>query len=302
MPHVNIPGTSLRVSRICLGTMTFGTPVCEADAVAITHWALDHGINFIDTANMYEGYTRYVGSSGGVSEEILGVALQGRRDQAVLATKVGMKIGPADDDQGLSRSHVLREIERSLTRLQTDYVDLYYMHKPDPDTPLAESVETFSSLQDTGKIRTWGLSNFSAEQIRAVLTLCDQNSWHRPTVLQPPYSMLKRDVEADVLPLCARERIAVVPYQVLQGGVLTGKYHRGQQVPADSRQQEKPEWTLPLTDDLFDQLEELDRQAAAADLSLMHYALKMLLEQPAVLSLILGVKRTAQLQAVLPLL
>jgi aryl-alcohol dehydrogenase-like predicted oxidoreductase len=146
--------------------MTFGTPVGEAEAVKLTHWAIDHGINFIDTANMYEGYTRYIGSPGGVTEQILGVAL--------------------------SRKHVLREIDRSLSRLQCEYVDLYYVHKPDPDTPLAESVQAFNDLINVGKVRYWAISNFSAEQISDVLSVCDENGWRRPVALQPHYSLLKR--------------------------------------------------------------------------------------------------------------
>jgi aryl-alcohol dehydrogenase-like predicted oxidoreductase len=276
--------------------MTFGTPVGEAEAVKLTHWAIDHGINFIDTANMYEGYTRYIGSPGGVTEQILGVALQDRRDQVVVATKVGMKIGPADDEQGLSRKHVLREIDRSLSRLQCEYVDLYYVHKPDPDTPLAESVQAFNDLINVGKVRYWAISNFSAEQISDVLSVCDENGWRRPVALQPHYSLLKRDIEKDVLPSCQREQIAVVPYRVLEGGLLTGKYRRGQAVPTDSRQVEKPDWTLELTGEMYGRLEQIEAEARAKGRTLMQHALMTLLEQPAVVSLIVGAKRISQLE------
>ena len=294
-----IPNTNLTVSTLCLGAMTFGTPVGEADAIRLTHWALDHGINFIDTANIYEGYTRFVGSPGGVSEQILGKALRGRWQQVVVATKVGMKIGPADDDQGLGRKHVLREIDRSLQRLQCDAVDLYYMHKPDPDTQLAESSQAFDDLITAGKIRHWAVSNFSAPQIEEVLQACDQNGWRRPVALQPPYSLLKRDVEVDVLPPCRREQIAVVPYQVLQGGLLTGKYRRGEPLPAGSRQVEKPQWTYRLSDELVDQLEQIETAARARGRSLAQHALLALLEQPPVVSLIVGVKRIDQLEVLL---
>jgi L-glyceraldehyde 3-phosphate reductase len=296
MDRHHIPNTDLEVSSICLGTMTFGTPVGEAEAVKLTHLAIDHGINFIDTANMYEGYTRYIGSPGGVTEQILGAALQDRRDQVVVATKVGMKIGPADDEQGLSRKHVLREIDCSLDRLQCEYVDLYYMHKPDPNTPLAESVQVFNDLIDMGKVRHWAISNFSAEQISDVLSVCDENGWRRPVALQPHYSLLKRDVEKRVLPLCQREQIAVAPYRVLEGGLLTGKYRRGQAIPADSRQVEKPDWTLELTDDMYDRLEQIEAEAKAKGRTLMGHALMTLLEQPAIVSLIVGVKRIGQLE------
>jgi len=290
-----IPNTSLRVSTLCLGTMTFGTPVGEAEAIRLTRHALEHGINFIDTANMYEGYARFVGSPGGVAEEILGKVLKGTRLPVFLATKVGMKIGPADDDQGLSRAHILREIDRSLHRLGREYVDLYYMHKPDPAVPPAESIQTFHELIGVGKVRHWGVSNITAEQLADTLRICDENGWLRPVAIQPAYSLLKRDIEKDLLPLCQREQIAVIPYQVLQGGMLTGKYHRWQEVPKDSRQIEKPEWTMALTDENFDLLERVEAEAKAKDRSLLEHSLKTLLEQPAVVSLIVGVKRVEQL-------
>jgi aryl-alcohol dehydrogenase-like predicted oxidoreductase len=291
-----LPKTDLKVSPLCLGTMTFGTPVGEADAIQLTHWALEHGVNFLDTANMYEGYTRYPGSAGGVGEEILGKALKGRRGQAVVATKVGMKIGPADDDQGASRAHILREIDRSLLRLQCDYVDLYYMHKFDPSVPLAESAQAMNDLIDAGKIRHWAISNFSAEQISDLLAVCDQNGWRRPVALQPAYSLLKRDIEAEILPLCQREQIAVLPYQVLQGGLLTDKYQRGAEMPKDSRQVEKPEWTMALTDEMFNQLEQIKAEAQKQGRTLLEHALKSLLETPSVLSLVVGVKAIPQLE------
>jgi L-glyceraldehyde 3-phosphate reductase len=290
-----IPKTDLQVSPLCLGTMTFGTPVVVEEAIRLVHHALEHGINFIDTANMYEGYTRYVGSPGGVAECILGTALRKKRDQVILATKVGMKIGPADDDQGLSRNHILREIDRSLTRLECNYIDLYYMHKPDPLVPLTESVMTFDELIRAGKIRHWGISNFSTVQLIELLRVCDENSWYRPVAIQPAYSLLKRECENDLLPLCEAEKIGVIPYQVLQGGVLTGKYRRGQVIPRDSRQSEKPEWTLALTESAFDQLEHYEAAALKTGCNLMQYSLQTLLQQPSVVSLIIGVKRISQI-------
>jgi len=299
MQKRQIPHTDLAVFPLCLGTMTFGAPVAEAEAIMLTHWALDHGINFIDTANMYEGYARYVGSPGGVAEAILGKALAGRRTQVVVASKVGMKIGPADDDQGLSRAHILREVERSLKRLATDYIDLYYMHKPDAETPLAEAVHTFQELITLGKIRYWGLSNFSAAQISAVLQLCDAAGWRRPVAVQPAYSLLKRDIETDMLPLCQREALAVSPYQVLQGGLLTGKYQPNVAPPATSRLAEKPQWLMPLTGDMFNQLDELRRAANAKGRTLLQHALLALLEMPAIVSLIIGAKTPQQIATLL---
>jgi len=296
MEKRRIPGTTLDVSSICMGTMTFGTPVAEADAIKLTHWAIDHGVNFIDTANMYEGYARHIGSPGGVAEEILGKALPGRRDQVVLATKVGMKVGEAPEDEGTSPAAIKKHLELSLNRLNTDFVDIYYLHRPDPDVPAPEIIGAMNEAIGQGKVRHYGVSNYSAEQLGELLKAADQNNLPRPVVHQPPLSLLKRDLEADLLPLCEREGIAVVPYQVLQGGALTGKYRRGQPPPEGSRKAEKDEWVPPLDDDLFDQLEQIEKEAQSAGLTMTQYAIRWVLQRPAVISAIIGVKRSDQLE------
>jgi len=285
-----------KVSVLCLGTMLFGTPVHEPEAIALTRWALDNGMSFIDTANMYEGYTRYIGSPGGIAEEILGKALEGRRREAVLATKVGNKVGPDANDGGLGRKHVRREIDRSLKRLRTDYVDLYYMHRVDPETPPAESIEVFDKIVAEGKARHWGISNFSADEIEQTLRLCDENGWRRPAACQPPFSLLRPDAENDILPLCKREGIGVIPYRILEGGMLTGKYRRGIQAPAGSRLTEKPEWIPEADEALFDRLEIIEREAQAAGRTLLAHTLVETLARPAVCSAIVGVKSIEQLR------
>ena len=180
-----IPKTDLKVSPLCLGTMTFGTPVGEADAIQLTIG--------IGARRQFYGYRQHVRRLQKVSRVCwrrgrgnFGKALKGKREKAVLATKVGMKIGPADDDQGASRGHILREIDRSLGRLGCDYVDLYYMHKFDPSVPLAESALAFDDLINAGKIRYWAISNFSTEQISNLLKVCDENGWRRPVAFNPP--------------------------------------------------------------------------------------------------------------------
>lgn len=291
-----LPLTDLDVSVLCLGTMSFGTPLAEPDAVGLCHRALDWGINFFDTANSYEGYSRIVGSAGGVGETILGAALQGRRDQAVVATKVGMKIGPGDTDQGLSPAHINREVERSLRRLATDYVDLYYLHKPDPGTPLLETIRAMDALVAAGKIRHWGISNFNAVQTAELLQLCDEANCRRPIAVQPAYSLLNRGIEADLLPLCSRERLAAIPYQVLQGGLLTGKYSAGDVPPPQgSRLAEKPEWLMPMTAEVLGRLTALEAEAARLGRSLLSHALHAALQAPAVASLVVGAKSVEQL-------
>jgi len=211
---------------------------------------------------------------------------------------VGMKIGPEADDEGLSKVHVRRECDRSLRRLGAERIDLYYMHKPDPETPLEESVETFAELIRAGKVRHWGLSNFGTDEVRRVLQVCDSGGFPRPVAHQPPYSLLKREIEAELLPLCRYEGISVVPYQVLQGGLLTGKYRVGEEAPAGSRAAEKPEW-LPLVADesIMKKVDRLAGEAEEEGASLFEYALRRTVGMPGITSIILGVKRSEQIEA-----
>jgi aryl-alcohol dehydrogenase-like predicted oxidoreductase len=295
MEHRPIPNTDLRVSTLCLGTMTFGTPVGEPDAVRLTHWAIDHGVNFIDTANMYEGYTRTIGSPGGVAEAILGKALVDRRDRVVLATKVGMKVGTAPEDSGTSPVAIRRQLDRSLVRLATDIIDIYYLHAPDLQTPLGDILGAIQEGIDAGKIRHYGVSNYSAEQLAELLAVADACGLPRPVIHQPPYSLLKRGIESELLPLCVKEQIAVAPYQVLQAGLLTGKYRRGQPPPEGSRKAEHSAWVGDLTDAFFDRLEGEEAEASSRGQTILEYALGWTLEHPGVVSAVVGVKRIEQL-------
>ena len=295
----SIPNTEIAVSPICLGTMTFGNPVRRDNAIRLVHWALEHGINFIDTADMYEGYDRYLGSPGGVAETILGEAIQDRRQQAVVTTKVGNPVGGSDyKGQGLSRTHIVHQIDASLARLQTDYVDFYELHRPDPDTPLEESIGAMAELIETGKVRHWGVSNFSGEQIRGMVRICDENRWPRPVISQPPLNWLKRYEQDDSLPVCRELQLAVTPYQPLQGGLLTGKYRRGQALPADSRAAES-EWLDRPDDVLYDRLDKFEAEARQSGLKPARYAVGWLLDRPGVACVVVGVKRIDQLQELL---
>ena len=290
-----IPKTDLRVSTICLGTMTFGTPVVESKAIRLVHYAIDQGINFIDTANMYEGYNRVIGSSGGVAEEILGKALKNRRREVILATKVGMKVGENPEDEGISPSAITKNLELSLKRLATDVIDIYYLHKFDSNTPLMETLNALQGHIKNGKIRYYGVSNYSAQQMKELLQTADENGLPRPVICQPALSLLKPEAVVDLLPLCKQEQIAVAPYQVLQGGLLTGKYRRGSSLPEGSRKAEKANWVWDLTDELFDQLEAIEAEAKKKNLSMIAYAIRWVLEQPVVVSAIIGVKRQEQI-------
>src|SRR5439155_11820861 len=165
MQHRPLGSSGLLVSPVCLGTMTFGTPVGETDSIRLVHAAIDLGINFLDTANVYEGYARYLGSPGGVAEEIVGKALRDRRDKMILATKVGAPVGPGPQDRGLSPVHILRELDRGLRRLQTDCIDLYILHWPDRHVPLETTLSAMDTAVRQGKVRHFGASNHSAWQL-----------------------------------------------------------------------------------------------------------------------------------------
>lgn len=287
--------SGLLVSPICLGTMTFGSPVAEPEAIRLIHAALDLGINFIDTANVYEGYTRFLGSSGGVAEEIVGKAMRDRRDKAIIATKVGAPNGPGPQDRGLSAVHILREVDRSLKRLQTDTIDLYIIHWPDKHVPLEITLEAIDIAARQGKIRYFGASNHSAAQLCELLWIADKRNFKRCISSQIPLSMLRREFQND-LPFCERHGIGVTPYQSLQAGLLTGKYRRGSPPPADSRAAEKPDWIWKQDDPLFDKLEGVSGLAQAIGAPMSRYALAWTLAQPAVTSAVVGVKNLAQIE------
>ena len=296
MQQRRIPNTDLDVSVVCLGTMTFGTPVDQQGVDGIIDWCLDNGLNFIDTADMYEGYTRFLGSPGGKSEAFIGNALVGRRDQAVITTKVGNPVG--DDSysgKGLGRDHVLHQIDASLGRLRTDYVDIYEMHIDDPDTPLEESIAVMAGLIEAGKVRHWGFSNFEPDDIHRMIALCDGNGWPRPVIAQPQLSWLVRDSEEAYIPACIEYDIAVTPYRTLQAGLLTGKYKRGQGAPPGSRGDESS-WLDDPDDELWDRIEQFEREAEETSLTPTQYAVKWLLDRPGVTSVIVGCKRPDQLE------
>ena len=296
MQQRRIPNTNLDVSVVCLGTMTFGTPVDQQGVNGIIDWCLDNGLNFIDTADMYEGYTRFLGSPGGKSEAYIGNALAGRREQAVITTKVGNPVG--DDTYsgtGLGRDHMLHQIDASLGRLRTDYVDIYEMHRDDPDTPLEESIAVMAELIGAGKVRHWGFSNFEPDDIHRMIALCDGNGWPRPVIAQPQLSWLVRDSEEAYIPACIQYHIAITPYRTLQAGLLTGKYKRGQEAPAGSRGDESS-WLDDPDDELWDRIEQFEREAVGASLTPTQYAVKWLLDRPGVTSVIVGCKRPDQLE------
>ena len=226
IPLRRLGRSGLMVSRLALGTMQFGARTDEADARRLVDHAFEHGVNFLDTADVYVG---------GRSEEICGRAIAQRRDAWILATKLGNAMGEGPHKRGLSRRWIMEAAHASLKRLATDYIDILYLHREDPGTPLEETVYALADLQRSGAIRYFGLSNFQAWRIARVCALCDQLGIDRPVVDQPVYHALNREIERDVLPACDALGLGVVVYSPNARGVLSGKYAPGATAPADSR-------------------------------------------------------------------
>ncbi|MET0284914.1 MAG: aldo/keto reductase [Polyangiales bacterium] len=222
MQTANLGRTGLRVSRLCLGTMTFGLQTDEAVAQRILDTAADGGIDFLDTADVYP-LGGDLGTAGR-TEEIVGRWLKGKRQRFVVATKLSGKVGPASWDQGNSRKHILDAIDHSLRRLQTDYIDLYQLHMDDPSTPLEETAEALHEVVRAGKVRYLGVSNFLAYRLARLLGKQDARQLARIVSIQPRYSLLFREIERELLPLAREEGLGVIPYNPLAGGLLTGKH------------------------------------------------------------------------------
>jgi aryl-alcohol dehydrogenase-like predicted oxidoreductase len=268
--------------------MTFGAQTDEATAQRIMDCCLDAGINFIDTANVY---------NGGAAETIVGKTLRGRRDKVIMASKVRGKMGGAPDEIGLSRTAIRKAIDASLTRLGTDYLDLYYLHMPDYDTPIEETLETMEELVRAGKLRFPAVSNYAAWQVAEILWICEKRGYHPYFISQPMYNLIARGIEDEYLPFCQRFGVAVVPYNPLAGGLLTGKHSRqGGPTPGTRFDGNKMYQARYWLDDDFAAVEELRSIAAEAGKTLVELALQWLLTQPAVDSIILGASRLEQLQ------
>jgi len=288
-----IPNTEIEVSELCFGTMNFGVPVGGAEAAELIGYALDKGINFIDTANMYEGYARYAGSHGGVAEKITADAVRGKRQKYIIATKFGMKVGETPEDEGCSPAALDKQLHRSLKYLGTDYIDIYYAHKFDPDVAAEELCAAMKKALDAGKIRCWAVSNYSGAQLRELLGAADANGLPRPVLYQPPLSLLRQDALTDGIDICERENIGVIPYQILQGGILSGKYRRGDAPPEGSRAGDS-EW-LKLDDKLFDELETIIEKAKEGNMTLLEYATRWVMTRPAVISALVGFRSKAHI-------
>lgn len=287
-PFRQLGRTGARISPVCLGAMNFGWKTEETDAISIVHRFLDAGLNFIDTANVY---------SQGVSETIVGKAIQDRRDQVFLATKVHGRMGDGPNDQGNSRIHILREVDNSLRRLQTDYIDLYWIHRPDANTPIDETLRVLDDLVRSGKVRYIGCSTFPAWEIAESLWMSDKLGLERFIAEQPPYNLFDRSLEEEVLPLCRKYGLGVMPWGPLAEGWLTGVYRKDKSFPTGTRIAGK---NLSSDADYIakrlDVIEALISVAEEKGCSLSQLALAWLIAQPDVTSPIIGPRTMAQLE------
>jgi aryl-alcohol dehydrogenase-like predicted oxidoreductase len=289
MQYRTLGGTGIKVSPYCLGAMMFGAigNPDHDDSIRIIHKALDAGINFIDTADRY---------SQGESEEIVGKAVRGRRDDVVLATKVNGPMGADPNRQGNSRRWIITEAENSLRRLRTDHIDLYQLHRPDPSTDVEESLSALTDLVRAGKVRAIGTSSFPASDIVEAQWAAERRGLERFRTEQPTYSILTRDIEREVLPVCQRYGMGTLVYSPLGGGLLTGRYRKDQ--PADTHRGRFG--FRHLSDERrLDTVEQLIPLAADAGMSLTHLAMAFAVAHPGVTSAIIGPRTMDQLDDLL---
>ncbi len=296
MDYRRLGRTGLKVSPLCLGTMNFGWTASEQAAYRVFDAALDAGVNFIDTADIYSRWAE--GNPGGVSETYLGNWLKKQtRSRVVVATKARGPMGEGPNDAGLSRQHLLDAVDASLKRLQTDYIDLYQVHAPDEETPLEETMEALNDLVRWGKVRYLGCSNFEAWRLCKSLWVSDARGWSRFECLQPHYNLVFRDhFERELMRLCTEEGVGVIPWSPLAGGFLTGKYRRGGGVPKGSRGEQSERLQGYLTERNFDLIERMDALARDKGASVAQVALAWVLANPAVTSPIIGANTVEQLQ------
>lgn len=297
MHHTKFGRTGLRVSRLCLGTMTFGLQCDEQRSISILDKAAEGGIDFLDTADVYPlGGGR---ETAGRTEEIVGRWLKSKRSGFIVATKCVGQMGPKPWDQGMSRKHVLDAIDASLKRLQTDYVDLYQLHSFDPGTPIDEALEALDTVVKSGKARYVGVSNWMAHRVARALGRSELKNMARVDSVQPRYNLLFRSFERDLLPLCEEEGVAVIPYNPLAGGLLTGKHNRAAPPEQGTR------FTVGRAGAMyqsrywhereFDTVEELRKVARDSDMSLTVLAMRWVMSNTAITAPIIGASKPEQL-------
>lgn len=288
MEYRRMGRSGLKVSELCLGTMTFGHGTEETEAIRMVDLGFEQGINFFDTANTY---------ADGQSEVILGKALKDRRREAVVGTKFFNAVGSGPNDSGMSRVHIMNAIEDSLRRLQMDYVDLYYIHHVDVQTPLEEMLRALDDLVHQGKVRYIACSNYQAWRLAEALWISDTQNLARFECYQPQYSLVVRDIEQELFPLCQLKGLGIVVWSPLGGGFLTGKYQPGQRTLAGARSAEG--WAYPqqyFAPNADETLQTLLDVSAKLGRSPAQVAVRWTLEQPGITSTIIGARTLAHLQ------
>jgi aryl-alcohol dehydrogenase-like predicted oxidoreductase len=288
MQYRNLGKAGVKVSPVCLGTMMFGGPTEEAESIRILHAALDRGVNFIDTANVY---------NAGQSEIVVGKAIAGRRDEVVLATKGRQKRGEGPNQIGASRLHMMRELEGSLARLGVERVDLYYLHSPDYQTPIEETLRAMDDMVRQGKVHYLACSNFRAWRLCEALWTSDRLNLNKFVCVQPLYNIMNRDIEVELLPLCQEHGIGVVNYSPLARGILTGKYKPGEAPPEGSRASRndvrirQAEWREAS----LEAAQEIAAHCRKRGVNPSQFALAWCLANPIVSSVIIGPRTMEQL-------
>lgn len=292
MDHRLLGRSGIRVSPLCLGCMNFGDPTPEADSIAMIHAALDRGINFVDTADVY---------SRGRSEEVVGAALAGgRRDRVVLATKAHFPTSADINDRGNSRRHLIRAVEASLRRLKTDWIDLYQLHRPSPEIPAEETLRALDDLVRAGKVRCVGTSTFPAWQVVELISVAERYGWVRVASDQPPYHLLDRRIENELVPMAQKYGVGLVTWSPLAMGMLAGRYDRADQAPAGSRVQRLGGiYAERVTDSAIAAARSVGEVARAAGLDPAVLALAWVREQPGITAPILGPRTPDQLETAL---
>ncbi len=289
MEYRKLGNSGLKVSEVGLGGNNFGWWANEQTSIDVINHAVDAGINFIDTADMY---------GQGQSEEFVGKAVKSKRSQLIIATKFGSNMGDKPNERGGSRYYIMKAVEASLRRLQTDYIDLYQIHRPDPTTPIEETLRALDDLVRAGKVRYIGCSNFAAWQLCEALWTSKVNNLHSFVTVQPQYNLLNRRIEAELVPCCQAYGLGVIPYSPLAGGFLTGKYRRGEESPSD--------WRLsmpsPMRGNIFaeanwDKLTKLEAFAVERDHTVGELALAWLLAKPWISTVIAGARKIEQVSA-----
>lgn len=287
MKYRKMNGTGIKVSELCLGTMMFGEKTSVKESMQIIDYALSEGVNFIDTADSY---------NRGESERIIGKALKGRRDNVILATKVRAKVGDDVNDSGLNRRHILKEIDQSLINLQTDYVDIYYMHSMDDTVSPQEILETMDLLVKSGKVRYVGVSNFPAWQVNDLIWTADKRNLSRPIVTQNMYNVITREVEYELVPCIQRHNMGLTVYNPIAGGLLTGSYDFAN-FPTEGRFAEKANYKGRYwREENFKEINELKKIADVRGMSLLELSLKWCLAKPYVDAVISGISHLEQIE------